>query len=186
MSELFNAQRLHLPPNAVCARMAAQLRAFSRAGDVLRFHTRPQLQPQTVGHHTYGVLWLVWVLMGGKPSANLMYAALRHDTPEFITGDLPSPVKRSVGGDKLDELEAEVLEKAHLPAPELTDDEQRLLHLADCLEGMRHCVKERQLGNQLMTSCYDRYKRASANLVERPHELYVWTFFDNCWREANQ
>lgn len=188
MSELKPGQEAHMPPIAVRERLRAQFRAFSRAGDVVRFHTRPQLQPQNVGSHSYGVAWLLWLLMGGKPSAALLYAGLAHDVPEFITGDVPAPVKRRISGaeDSVHQLEAEVLAQAQLPIPELTEDEQRLLKLADCLEGMRHCCKERQLGNQLMESCFKRYQTASRELLVRPHEEYIWGFINQCWREANQ
>jgi 5'-deoxynucleotidase YfbR-like HD superfamily hydrolase len=171
------------PPVAVREKLAAQLRAFTRAGDVARFHTRPQLQPQNVGAHCYGVAWLCWLLRGGRPTAELLYAALIHDTPEFVTGDTPGPIKHQMGNG-LVEMERAVYRKAQLREPELDDEERRVLHLADSLDGLRHCVRERQLGNQLLKTCYERYRSKSEQLARLAHERYVLDFIVNQWEKA--
>lgn len=171
-----------LPPVMVRERLRAQLAALSRGSYVVRFHTRPQVQPQNVGHHTYGVIYLCWVLYGGKPSAALITRAITHDTPEFKTGDVPGPVKSA---NALRPMEEAVLAQAFLPTPPLTDDEERVLRLADLLEGMRHCVYERQLGNQLIRTCYERYKDKAEEFCKRPHENFIWQELDQQWEKAN-
>jgi len=176
-------QETRWPPVAVREKLAAQLRAFTRAGDVMRFHTRPQLQPQNVGAHSYGVAWLCWLLRAGHPTAELLYAALIHDTPEFITGDVPAPVKHKMGNE-LGELEQAIYGKAQLRQPDLSSEERRVLHLADSLEGLRHCVRERQLGNQLLKTCYERYRDKAELLARAAHERYVLDFIVNQWKEA--
>jgi 5'-deoxynucleotidase YfbR-like HD superfamily hydrolase len=159
----------------------AQVRAFTRAGQVLRFHTRPQLHPQNVGHHSYGVAWLCWVLTKEQASAALLMAALSHDLPEFITGDLPSPTKRRIGRGVVSELEEEVWRKAGMPVQgfQLTEEERRLLHLADLMEGMMHCVRERSLGNQLLGACYNRYANDARGLLRTEVEQFVWGFINH-------
>lgn len=163
----------------------AQLRAFTRAGQVVRFHTRPQLNPQNVGHHSYGVAWLCWILTEGAASANLLMAALSHDLPEFITGDLPSPTKAKIGRGVVGELEGEVWRKAGMPVQgfPLSMEEKRVLHLADLMEGMMHCARERSLGNQLLGSCYARYQEAARDILKTDVEQYVWGFINQKWRD---
>jgi 5'-deoxynucleotidase YfbR-like HD superfamily hydrolase len=174
---------LDLPPIAVRVRLTKQFQAFSRSGDVVRFHTRPQLQPVNVAAHTYGVWWLCFLLMGEQPSPALTRAAMTHDTAEFITGDMPGNTKEEMGG--FLELERQVMDEARLPLPELTEDEERILLLADRLAGMRECVKERQLGNQLLATCFERYRAGSLKYVERPHEQFLWGYIVTQWENAN-
>ena len=90
-------------------------------------------------------------------------AALYHDAPEIITGDMPTPVKYSSPGlrDAYKALEAEsVASMTRLLPPELaeevspfisgsllTAEEKRLLKAADRLSALVKCMEEQRSGN---------------------------------------
>jgi hypothetical protein len=39
----------------------------------------------------------------------------------------------------------------------LTSDDERVLKLADCIDGMLYAISERRLGNKNVDICYSRY-----------------------------
>lgn len=66
------------------------------AGSVLRYHTWPTIQKQTVADHTFHVLRIyseVWP-EDLLEYPGLVFHVLRHDMSEVATGDIPFPVKR--------------------------------------------------------------------------------------------
>jgi 5'-deoxynucleotidase YfbR-like HD superfamily hydrolase len=132
---------------------------FVRAGAaVRRFHAVHTLQTETVGHHSHGVAMLCYTLAEGTPSAELLLAALTHDLAEQIYGDIPAPTKRALNiSAACAQLEDDALASRGLQF-DLTLDERRILKLADLLDAMGFCVRERQLGNQLMAPIYARYR----------------------------
>ncbi len=129
------------------------------AGMVQRYHSVPTITSDTVGEHTFGVVWLCALLSKGTPRAELLLAALWHDVPELTVGDVPSPVKRRFGlGLQFAQMEREVMDwMLQIPVPQLTSDEQHILTLADRIDGMLHCCYERALGNQVIEEAYDRF-----------------------------
>ena len=94
-------------------------------------------------------------------------AALYHDAPEIITGDMPTPVKYSSPGlrDAYKALEAEsVASMTRLLPPELaeevspfisgsllTAEEKRLLKAADRLSALVKYMEEQRSGNHELT-----------------------------------
>jgi 5'-deoxynucleotidase YfbR-like HD superfamily hydrolase len=64
------------------------------ANGVRRYHTVTNvITPETVGHHTSGVIGILFCIYDQEPSLRLIEAALYHDTPEYITGDTPATAK---------------------------------------------------------------------------------------------
>ena len=64
---------------------------------LLRFHTvAMQAERQTVGAHSYAVSILIDQLWPDS-SKQLIMAALYHDVPELILGDIPATAKAAVG-----------------------------------------------------------------------------------------
>lgn len=121
-----------------------------QAQRVIRCHTEPTRHIQSVGEHTFGVLCLVMELTNGNPSPELVKAALHHDIPEAITGDIPSPAMwRSEAlraGAAV--LEDEILEKYALTsASELSKTDLRILRIADLLELVMFSVEEAERGD---------------------------------------
>lgn len=135
-----------------------RLNMIMRSARVRRYHTEDTQQQQNVGEHTYGVMWLVYLLTDGACSKDLLLATLMHDAPEYITGDVPSPVKAAHNvRPAFERMEAELMEVLRIPQPVISDHAARTLKLADCLEGALFCVTEAQRGNRLIKVCLVNY-----------------------------
>lgn len=140
-----------------------RLRAVERSARVLRYHTEPVVHRQSVGEHTYGVLWMLCLIT--DPSKELMKAGLMHDTAEYVAGDVPSPAKRHVTiKEAFDKVEEEVLAQLAWRLPDLTDEEERLLKLADLLEGAAFCLCEWRRGNRDIDTALGNYLRYLASM----------------------
>ena len=103
-------------------------------------------------------------------------AALYHDAPEIITGDMPTPVKYSSPGlrDAYKALEAESVDSmTRLLPPELaeevspfitgsllTAEEKRLLKAADRLSALIKCMEEQRSGNHEFDAAFAQQKAA--------------------------
>ena len=113
---------------------------------------------------------------GGARADKVAAAALYHDAPEIITGDLPTPVKyrsaemknaykaieREAQGELLAMLPEE-LRTAMTPAlyaADLTVQEKKLLKAADRLSAVIKCVIEAGSGNGEFASAYDQQMEA--------------------------
>lgn len=127
---------------------------------VKRWHTEPVLHQQTVGEHTYGVVYLTLFLTDWQASRNLLIAALMHDTAERKFGDVPSPTKKLAGiKQAMDALEDEHMERLGLTIPELSPEEAQVLKLADNLEGGMFCAFEVRRGNRDIQTGFNNYIR---------------------------
>ncbi len=139
-------------------------------GAVTRYHTVRTLKPQTVGDHTFGVVFFTTLLTQGKVSRELLLEALAHDLPEQIYGDIPAPAKRALNGSayKLEELEDTLNEEHDMGAGglrELTPQDKRVLKMADILDGMMYCISEMELGNGGMLGVYYRYLQYITDMI---------------------
>lgn len=161
-----------------------QLLLLTRASHVRRYHNKVKLVEDNVGRHSFMVAWLCWELTAGRPSADLLMAALAHDVPEAVVGDVSAPIKRRLPSDVLDRLEASVLERCFLGNFDyaITREERKVLTLADKLEGFLHCCFETDvLGNRALAATrrrYDEYLKAlgatetaTESVLRRAHEL---------------
>lgn len=129
--------------------LTSLLELLVKGGGVRRYHNEP-LDGQTVGHHSFGVAWFCWILCDGRPTAELLYAAIHHDVAEGLVGDVPAPTKRAIAGLKLtlDKYEASVMSELGIPEPEIDDVDKRILKFADIFEGMLFCISQRHRGNK--------------------------------------
>jgi 5'-deoxynucleotidase YfbR-like HD superfamily hydrolase len=139
------------------ALLLSQLDMVGRSGRVKRYHSQPAVHTQTVGEHTYGVMWLV-LLLTRYASRDLMVAALMHDAPEYYTGDVPAPTKRLAGMKAaFDNIEDSVFKRLELQYPQLSEAEARTLKMADVLEGALFCAWELNRGNREIHECLYNY-----------------------------
>lgn len=158
----------------------ARLRMITRSARVKRYHTHPVLHTQSVGEHTYGVLWFVFMMCDQKPSAQLMSAAMAHDMHEYQTGDAPSPTKRKPGvREAYAALERDIEAALHIEVPGLTAEEQWTLKMADALEGLSFCACELRQGNREILDCFSNYATYCKDLLaERPYNPNTAEFAD--------
>lgn len=105
------------------------------AGKVQRWHTVPSVPPQTIADHAHGVLALI-LLHHPEPSLNLLKAAAFHDHSEYVTGDIPAPIKRDHPElrEMIKKIENEVFPTIGLDIPDLTEEEALWLKWADVEE----------------------------------------------------
>lgn len=133
---------------------------FVRAGmGVQRYHQRYTHVIDSVGKHSAGVaLWLM--LMNEQlPSAQLLAAALVHDLPEWVTGDIPAPAKRVMSASARADLACE--EDKQLKDNgfdyDLTENEERQLKIADYFDGLSFATEEMRRGNREIFEVGEKY-----------------------------
>ncbi len=151
-----------------------QLDFIRNGGETRRFHTVAVLREQRVDGHSWGVAMLAWVMYGQlEPGIRvpLLMAALTHDLAEHKVGDLPAPAKRNMEA-RLElkgaqtfraawgQMEGDILDEVDLNfEKELTVDELRKLNLCDAMEGALYCIRERAMGNTLITPCFLNFRK---------------------------
>lgn len=142
------------------------------AGDITRFHTARMIHDETVGHHTFNLINLLLILTEGAASRELILAALCHDLGEIATGDIPANVKSKMTPRILDSLysmEEQVVSDIHpCLSYELTAMEDKLLNLADKLDGLLKCVDEINLGNRHIIKIGSRYCNYLNKMLQDP------------------
>lgn len=164
------------------ADILAQAEFLSAGRFTRRFNGWRVITTDYVGMHQCNVANIA-LLLRPDMRKELLVACIRHDSPEWASklGDVPSPVKRRVPGLKeaADAEEARVWREAGVPDPceGLTEEEYRVLKLADYLDGMMYCIQERQMGNQFMTEPFNNFMNyVISMLTDHPfgpeHELF--------------
>ncbi len=116
------------------------------AAAVKRYHTVRTLREQTVGAHTFGVMQLIDQIYP-EARKEVYIAAMHHDLPELITGDIPAPMKRQLP--RLAVL-LEEAEKGTVPLHRdcgLTAFEEAVLKWCDLMELVLWCLEELYHGN---------------------------------------
>ena len=156
-----------------------------RGGETGRFHTLRTIQQDNVAQHSFGVAWFCHLLMDGQADSTLLLAALAHDLAEQVVGDMPAPAKRELNVTiKMAELEDDILRKAGFEFI-LTDEQRRIMKLADCLQGMLFCIRERSLGNRGVDPVCTRYRSYIEGITRiQGIEKEVVATMDNLWQEA--
>lgn len=107
-------------------------------GGTRRYHNRPELN-QDVAQHSWGVAVII-LTMHPNPSVNLLKAAILHDSPEKVYGDIVSPTKVAFPEAKELDLKCarlfweDVKNTHNFDYPELTEEEELWLSFADMYE----------------------------------------------------
>ncbi len=173
-------------PRILSSSVAERLRYLEASARVRRWHTEDVLHQQTVGEHTYTVMHLVLLLTGGNASRNLLVAALLHDTAERMFGDIPSPTKRlGEFKEKLDALEDTFLRDIGVTMPDLSEEEARMLKLADGLEGGLYCAFEVRRGNVDMRRGFANYLNYIQALLQ-PQDGFAAGVYNQLMEEYNR
>jgi 5'-deoxynucleotidase YfbR-like HD superfamily hydrolase len=139
-------------------------------GASTRYHTATVFNRQTIADHSFGVAWFCELITDEFASKDLIMAALAHDLAEHLVGDIPSPAKRKLGLSKqFQELEDAELDTAGLLmySRMLGEPEQQVLKIADCMEGLMYCLKERRLGNKNVEIIFERFCQYITDVVSK-------------------
>jgi 5'-deoxynucleotidase YfbR-like HD superfamily hydrolase len=103
---------------------------LKRMGSTIRYHgTNPLTHPETVFHHSASVMLILLQTVPAQCSVNLLIAALVHDLPEGVVGDIPAPTKLILDNLLLNQMEENVLKHLRLATPELTQEEKVFLEM---------------------------------------------------------
>lgn len=152
--------------------LAEKLKFIYKGANTHRFHTADTLTQQTVGQHSFGVAWLV-LLIAPNSRKEVICAALAHDLAEHIVGDVASPAKRRFPdlAIAVNNAEAVLLNNMGLDwETGLTDAESRVVKLADMLDGMMFCVRERRMGSKVACTIYDNFYKYAVEVIKREDE----------------
>jgi 5'-deoxynucleotidase YfbR-like HD superfamily hydrolase len=101
---------------------------------------------QNLAAHSFGVAMLVQQVFP-ECRKELLLAVLHHDLPEYVTGDIPAPVKRASPAIS---VALEDLERGTAPLYQdfnLLPSEASVLKWADLMELVLWCLEEVMLGN---------------------------------------
>lgn len=164
-----------------------KLKFIYKGAKTKRFHTADTLTEQSVAEHSFGVAWLI-VLINPSARKELILAALAHDLAEHVVGDVSSPAKRRFPALKsaLDVAEGCLLADIGLDYERyLTDAELRILKIADMLDGMMFCVRERRMGSKVVVEVYNNFKSYLAEFIRDPeHPAFdIFTTIDLMWEK---
>ena len=161
---------------------------LARMKYITRWSQMHSTRPESLSEHTCDTALLAHILCliarryTGTPCRpkTVAAAALYHDAPEIITGDMPTPVKYSSDTlrDAYKAIEAESAASiASMLPPELeeeiapyitgsilTADERRLLKAADRLSALIKCTEEARSGNHEFDAALAQQKAALAGM----------------------
>ena len=157
-----------------------------RSSAVKRFHTMRTITDNTIAEHGWGVACLVWEITLGTCSGKLLAASLHHDCAEYVVGDVPAPAKRELGiGEQLNTLEDRILRhQGCVNTEDLSAEERRTLKMADCLDGLLFCVREKGLGNRTIGDVYTKYRDYIIGMSPEGTEQVIFTAIINEWENA--
>ena len=164
---------------------------------VKRYHGRNTLRTQTLADHSARVAQLAFFLAlefyeGDVVKANYICTlGLFHDLPESLMEcDVPTPVKLQGGiGTKLKAVEIAAVEKLfpgsvylqNLCMEVASEEDFRLMKLADLLDLGLYVWEERQLGNQTLEILWTVFERELAKQPEALQRLsLVKAFKEKC------
>lgn len=170
------------------AGLRARLAFIRQGSEVERFHTKRMIQRNDVGHHSFHVAWLAWLmgapLFKASEMLNLIEAALAHDLAEHITGDMPGDFKREMGiREMFGDYEAERFRSVNLDFEDTLEvSAKRILKLADMMEGAFFCISEASLGNGRVGIVFKNFRRYIASFAPFSEcEEAIIEYIDELW-----
>ena len=155
----------------------AKLQRIRNGGNVKRYHTIPIIREQSNAAHSWGVAVLFDQLWGVK-SMNGVRASLYHDCAEYVTGDIPAPIKRSSKNVKeaINEVEHKFNTELGITV-DLNKEDQVKVKFCDCLEGALFCLEELEMGNKMIINVFGKYMEYLREQISEHKQLkeVEWT-----------
>lgn len=136
---------------------------------IKRWHTvRTVVNPETVGHHTAGVMSVLF-FMYDEPPVTLLKYALFHDAAEMATGDIPATAKWNFPELAKALKDAEDTIDKHYELPNLPKIYQDEFKFADMMDLCFKAMEEISVGNvnfipileRGINYCAELYKNSS-------------------------
>lgn len=179
---------------------------LARMKYITRWSLMRSTRPESLSEHTCDTALLAHMLCliarryTGTPCRpkTVTVAALYHDAPEIITGDMPTPVKYKNDGlrDAYKALERESATAMASLLPEelneeilpyisgdlLTEDERRLLKAADRLSALIKCMEESRSGNHEFDSAL-RQQQAALEQMRCPEADWFMEHLLPCYTQ---
>jgi len=133
-----------------------RLKDLRDGGGVKRWHTVQNINDQTVAAHSWGVA-VICCELWPNAGTSLIRAALYHDIPEALTGDVPATAKWNYPelAKALDEVEAGIEKELGLIVF-LTEENKLKLKIADIMELLWFALEEMRLGNSNFKVIFSR------------------------------
>lgn len=153
-------------------RLLKKVGLLRNGGNVKRWHTKPIIGENTVGHHSFGALSLL-LLLHPEPTLTLIKAIAWHDMGESEMGDVPSPALWAdpeynaayTAG------EQKVLDRIGVRMGLLSREEQAWLVGVDKLDAFLFVREQIALGNHNMYATYNLLLDWFAQKMELPREI---------------
>lgn len=125
-----------------------QLLEQRKGGNVKRFHTLNMHREHLVSSHSWGVAIIV-IHIHPECSTRLLKAALWHDVPEYVTGDVSAVTKWDYPmlAKAVSKVEEAVIKDLGIGI-DLMPFERDILKVADMTDLILCCLEEYSLGNQ--------------------------------------
>lgn len=175
---------------------------------ITRWSLMHNSRPETLSEHTADTALIAHMLCriaqccthtgdGIRPDT-VATAALYHDAPEILTGDMPTPVKykndalrtaykaveaesaRAMAGLLPPEISAET--ELYLTGAVLSDAERKLLKAADRLSALIKCIEECQTGNREFEAAR-RQQETALHEMQCPEAEYFMEHMLPCYTQ---
>lgn len=138
------------------------------AARVKRYHTWPVLHQETVGEHTFRVLFIYREIFELYDTDVIEYI-MDHDMPEIAVGDLPFPIKKNnpVLKDEMDRIEAEHAEAMGLPQHNISHQDKLRVKVCDLLQMWEFGKIEHRMGNMFAMAIIGDTAQAALSITQR-------------------
>jgi 5'-deoxynucleotidase YfbR-like HD superfamily hydrolase len=124
------------------------------AGQVIRYHTWPQVRQQSVGEHSWQLL-RIYSCVVDKIDPDFVLHCIYHDTGELGVGDNPYPVKADnpILKEQINKLEKESIDKQSeywgpVAGETLSDEQMKLFKLIEMIEMFEWGLDEYNRGSK--------------------------------------
>ena len=146
----------------IVSSMVKAVKFAREAAEVQRTHGTPGLGDHSIAKHSFNMVTLLLILRPDAPR-ELIIACLKHDIPERITGDMPSPAKKA--GIQNHDAQERAEHNIHMAVfgenefLDLSDENKKWLSGLDMLDFYCYCKDQLMLGNRRVNTQMQRFHK---------------------------